>query len=181
MAELYRFLLDLTRIVVATIYIYFPAMAANGAPVFIARGTPMDLGRKLFDGRRILGDGKTFEGFFIGVLFGTSVGAIYAVHTDNPWFMPYALILSIGALLGDVMSAFIKRRIGLQRGEPAPVLDQTSFLVIATIAVKFSGIEYLVGVEITVIHYITGVALSIILHIATNYGAYRLGLKSVPW
>jgi Putative integral membrane protein DUF46. len=48
---------DLLGFLADVILIYFPAMAANGSPVFIRRGTPIDLGKIFLDGRRVLGDG----------------------------------------------------------------------------------------------------------------------------
>src|SRR2546422_10015344 len=39
-----------------------PAYVANPMAVVFGGGTPMDFGRALRDGRRILGDGKTWRG-----------------------------------------------------------------------------------------------------------------------
>src|SRR2546427_13302198 len=40
-----------------------PAYVANPMAVVSGGGTPMDFGRTLRDGRRLLGDGKTWRGF----------------------------------------------------------------------------------------------------------------------
>jgi len=167
--------------IAAVIFIYFPAMAANGAPVFVKRGTPIDLGRSFIDGRRILGDGKTFEGFLVGLIFGTGVGAIYSAALHKQAFIPFSLASSLGALLGDMVGAFIKRRLGLPRGAPAPVLDQLSFYVFANILVKALALDVAIGHVIGLWEFIAGALLVLVLHIGTNWGAYKLGLKGVPY
>ena len=172
---------SLVEMILKAIFIYFPAMASNGAPVFVKRGTPIDLGRIFIDGRRILGDGKTFEGLAVGIVFGTGVGAIYSAALDNPIFIPYAAVSSLGALLGDIIGAFIKRRLGIPRGAPAPLLDQLSFYIFANILIKTLSLDTMVGYQIDLMVFMVGAALVLILHVATNWGAYKLGLKSVPY
>lgn len=161
--------------------IYFPAMAANGAPVFIKRGTPVDLGRFFIDGRRIFGDGKTYEGLLIGLVFGTGVGAIYSLFFNEPIFIIYSSVSSLGSLVGDMVGAFIKRRLGLPRGSPAPVLDQLGFYLFATLFIKIFSLDEMVGYNIDLKIFITGALLVFTLHVATNWGAYRLRIKSVPY
>jgi hypothetical protein len=41
-------------------------------------------------------------------MFGTGVGAIYAVAFNSSAYVIYSLVSSIGALLGDIVGAFIK-------------------------------------------------------------------------
>ena len=49
-------------------------------------------------------------------------------------------LLGFGALLGDALGSFIKRRMGIGRGKPAPILDQIDFLIVATCFVTVSFI-----------------------------------------
>ncbi|MEM1610670.1 MAG: CDP-2,3-bis-(O-geranylgeranyl)-sn-glycerol synthase [Sulfolobales archaeon] len=172
---------DLIGFIAGVIFIYFPAMAANGAPVFVKRGTPIDLGKIFIDGRRILGDGKTYEGLLVGIIFGTGVGAIYAVALNNQVYIIYSLISSIGALLGDIVGAFIKRRLGIPRGAPAPILDQLSFYLFANLLIKITRLDGKTGYIIGLWEFIAGAIIVLILHIGTNWGAYKLGIKSVPY
>ena len=44
-------------------------------------------------------------------------------------------LLGCGALIGDIIGSFIKRRSGLQRGESYPFMDQLGFLTIAMVLV----------------------------------------------
>lgn len=48
-----------TQDLVSALYIIVPAYCTNGAPVIFGGGPPIDLGKSLFDGNRILGDNKT--------------------------------------------------------------------------------------------------------------------------
>ena len=53
-----------------------PAHAANPLAVVFGGGTPMDFGRSLRDGKRILGDGKTWRGFVGGAASGFVLGLV---------------------------------------------------------------------------------------------------------
>ncbi len=57
------------------LWLFLPAYVANMSPVFTAKmfpkwSTPIDGGRTHADGKRVLGDGKTWRGLFGGGLFG---------------------------------------------------------------------------------------------------------------
>ncbi len=168
-------LLDLLMIIA---YI-FPAYATNGAPVLFARLFtklhPLDCGALFTDGRRILGDGKTLEGLLSGLVAGTLSGVIISsllkgLYRSQVEFM----LLSLGAIMGDVLGSFIKRRLGLMRGRPAPPLDQLGFLVFSLIITwTIMGPQSWANFS-TVIFLLL---LTFFLHIGTNMAAYLLGLK----
>jgi CDP-2,3-bis-(O-geranylgeranyl)-sn-glycerol synthase len=156
----------------------FPAYVSNATPVvvvrFLARRHPIDFGRVFVDGRRVLGDGKTFEGLFSGTAAGFLTGAL--IHLYTPWLvsLSQALLLSLGALLGDIAGAFIKRRLGISQGGPAPILDQLGFLVAAlTLTYLLSEIPPWLDAY-TLLSLMLFTAL---MHVGTNTAAYLLGLK----
>ncbi|QGR18789.1 CDP-2,3-bis-(O-geranylgeranyl)-sn-glycerol synthase [Stygiolobus azoricus] len=153
---------------------YLPALAANGSAPFVKNGTPIDFRKKLNDGRRILGDGKTFEGLLLAVTFGTTVGAIISRFLGNEWIF-IAFFESLAAMIGDMIGAFIKRRLGMERGQRAPLLDQLDFFVFSTLALV------LMHVKIQIVQILFIGILVIFLHLFTNYVAFRLKIKSVPW
>ncbi|MEB3862138.1 MAG: CDP-2,3-bis-(O-geranylgeranyl)-sn-glycerol synthase [Desulfurococcales archaeon] len=159
------------------IYI-LPAMVANGAPVvgakFYGRGHPIDMGARMPDGRRVLGDGKTVEGFIVGVLAGLVVGILETLAL-NENLIGASLASSVGALLGDMAGSFIKRRLGKERGAPVPLLDQLDFYIGALAMLYLAGYSISMGAAMVMAFVI------IILHVSTNWIAYQLGLKSVPW
>ena len=172
---------------ITTLLIIWPPYVANATPVVASklfkRRTPIDFGRNFIDGRRIFGDGKTYEGFITGLLAGFVIGEltyiIVAKTVNITLELPAPLtvfIMCLAALLGDLTGAFIKRRLGLPRGAPAPLLDQLDFLLAALLAL------WLVQPSILrVIYVIIAVLITPPIHLATNAAAYLLGLKREPW
>ena len=81
-------------------------------------------------------------------------------------------LLGFGALLGDAIGSFLKRRLGIGRGKPAPLLDQLDFLIVAIILVSLV-------VEVNLLFVGIAIILTLIIHLIANGGAYLLGLKDV--
>jgi CDP-2,3-bis-(O-geranylgeranyl)-sn-glycerol synthase len=185
-----RFAMFNANTVAITIWLLLPAYTPNNFAVVLGGGRPIDLGKKFIDGRRILGNGKTIRGFIAGVTGGLSVVHLQLL-TENflgielyssleyPSFFILASCLAFGALMGDLIGSFVKRRIGLERGVSLPVLDQLGFLIIAfALAYLFSpDFKRLFTMQII----LTGIVITPPLHLLTNYIAYKLGLKEVPW
>lgn len=153
---------------------YLPALIANGSAPFVKNGSPIDFKKNFIDGRRILGDGKTFEGLIVALTFGTTVGVILAKFLGEGWML-ISFVESLFAMLGDMVGAFIKRRLGLERGARALGLDQLDFVLGSTLAL------IILNVRINFYEFLTIVFVAFILHIFTNGIAYRLKIKSVPW
>lgn len=169
------------RIILALIYV-LPAYIANATPVvsvkIIGRSTPLDRGLHAWDNKRILGDGKTVEGLVSGIIVGASSGipAYFLTNVFRSIFEPLAL--SAGAMVGDILGSFIKRRIGLERGRPLPPIDQLGFLLSALFfSYMFYGLPSWVSLDVFIILLI----ITFFLHIATNYVAYILRLKDRPY
>lgn len=168
-------------------WILFPAYAANGFPPFARGKRPIDFGMRLKDGKRIFGDGKTFEGLFLGLLAGTLVGIaetlampylnVYASQW-NVQMIPMSIftgfMISLGALVGDMCGSFIKRRIGMERGADAPLLDQLNF-VFGTIVFAYFF------TTITVWMIIIMFLVTPVIHRVACIIGYRLKIKQVPW
>jgi CDP-2,3-bis-(O-geranylgeranyl)-sn-glycerol synthase len=150
-----------------SIYSFLPAYIANATPILFGGGTSIDFGRSYLDGRPIFGSHKTFMGFASGLLFGTAMGL---VQGD----IRLALLLSLGALLGDLASAFFKRRINQPPGAPVPLMDQLSFVVGAFL---LSSIFYTHSVE-SIFHV---VLITPLIHVIMNTLAYLLKFKNEPW
>ena len=165
------------------IIVYLPPMAANGAPVVFMhnrKGRPLDFGFKWIDGRRVLGDGKTIEGALIYIASGVIVSAIISLALNNHMYTKVIVtgtVASIGALIGDIIESFFKRRIGLPRGAHLPLADQLDFYIGANIALILCSH----CIKPMLQSYIAGVILIPVLHIVTNKVAFKLGLKKVPW
>lgn len=160
---------QLLETLVASIIFILPAYVANAFPVVLAalvkKRHPMDFGLKLPDGMRVLGDSKSWEGFLSGIFMGTLTGII--LHKPTSGFT-----LSFGAMVGDTLGSFIKRRVKIETGHPLPILDQLAFL---SGALTFSKlIEGVPDLDVA----LTLIIITPPIHLATNCMAYLLGLKS---
>jgi len=163
------------EIILEALKFIFPAYCANAIPVVTGGGQPIDFGKKFFDGKPIFGKNKTLRGFFSGFVIGTAVGLVESVFFPKyPIF--FGLLLSLGALFGDLTGAFVKRRIGLAPGDLLPVIDQVDFVIGAILFSLPLHLQVLSGELILVVLIVTP-----IIHLITNFSAYKLGLKNNPW
>ncbi len=123
--------MSIALLVVNALKFIFPAYCANATPVLAGGGTKMDFGKNFFDGKRVFGNNKTFRGFFFGLAIGLLVGAMEVVAFHFP--ILFAFLIPLGALLGDLTGAFLKRRIGIAPGGLLPIVDQIDFVVGAVV------------------------------------------------
>lgn len=165
---------EASELILAITFI-LPCYVSSMSPIILSRfitgRTPLDLGRNFIDGRRILGDGKSIEGF----VFGSATGYIAGIMISGDPVLSF--ILSVGAMCGDSLGSFIKRRLGLRRGSPLPLVDQLDF-VLVPIAICYAfhpiGAPGLMGIIYIVL-------VTPPLHVISNAIAYLMKLKEVPW
>ena len=99
-------------------------LAANGAPVighfFLgSRGAvPVDNGLVLRDGNPLFGASKTWRGLLLAV---AACGAMSALLGYG---IRFGLAFGALSMAGDLVSSFIKRRMGLASGARSTALDQ---------------------------------------------------------
>ncbi|MGQ9530324.1 MAG: CDP-2,3-bis-(O-geranylgeranyl)-sn-glycerol synthase [Candidatus Bathycorpusculaceae bacterium] len=164
--------MDITQLIIEALKFIFPAYCANAIPVLTGGGLPIDFGKNFFDGKPILGKNKTFRGFFSGLIVGTAVGFLEIIFFNYHIF--FGLLLSLGALFGDLTGAFLKRRLGMAPGDLLPIIDQIDFIVGA---ILFSLPLQMLDLNLA----ITVLIITPPIHLLTNFAAYKLGLKSNPW
>ncbi|MBQ7927345.1 MAG: CDP-archaeol synthase, partial [Methanobrevibacter sp.] len=97
---------------------------------------------------------------------------ITPIITNIPQGILIGFFLGFGALLGDAIGSFLKRRLGIGRGKPAPILDQLDFLIVALILVSFV-------VKLNWLFVIIAIVLTLAIHLIANSAAYLLGMKDV--
>ncbi|MFC7224551.1 CDP-2,3-bis-(O-geranylgeranyl)-sn-glycerol synthase [Halalkalicoccus sp. GCM10025322] len=171
------------------VWVMLPAYVPNNAAVLAGGGRPIDGGRTLGD-RRILGDGKTWRGTILGTLVGVALA--YLLNLLRPTVVSFLgisfpvfplavmIALPLGAMLGDIVASFLKRRMGRKRGAALPGLDQLDFAVVAlalsaAVAPGWFLSVFTVGLLIVIL------VVTPILHVVTNVLAYLFGLKHEPW
>jgi len=181
-------------VIIQAFWIVIPIYVANASAVIVGRGRPIDFGKTWKDGRRILGDGKTWRGLFAGTFLGMTAGfglvvAAKYINTSEyaflgvtdfegfPLMMLILFSLCFGALLGDVIESFCKRRVGKDRGQDWIPFDQLDFLVGALVfSFLMSELLYLLGLtcdhwffhNITIWHILILLIVTPFIHITTN-------------
>jgi CDP-2,3-bis-(O-geranylgeranyl)-sn-glycerol synthase len=166
--------MEIIELIIEALKFIFPAYCANAIPVITGGGYPIDFGKKFLDGKPILGKNKTFQGFFSGLMIGTAVGLVESAFFGYP--ILFGLLLSLGALFGDLAGAFVKRRLGLAPGNLLPVIDQIDFIL--------GAILFSLPLSLQIFSWELILAVLIItppIHLLTNFAAYELGLKNNPW
>ncbi|MBA4336768.1 hypothetical protein C0416_03265 [bacterium] len=180
-------------IVVQALYFMLPAYVSNASPIIAARlnvfkslAFPIDRNKKL-NGESLFGESKTSRGFFVGIssavimaviqhfiYIGTTNHSIYL--TDYSLFNSILIgfLLGTGALIGDLLESFIKRRIGKKSGQSWPIADQIDYPLGALLFVSIIFIP-------SASHIIIIIILSMMLSALANLLAYLLGIKKVWW
>ena len=141
--------------------------------------TPMDFG-KSWRGVRIFGDNKTFRGLASGTAAGALTALAIGVFTNpaanleiHATFVFAGALMGAGALLGDAVESFLKRRAHVEPGNPWFPFDQ---------------IDYIIG-GLVVIYPVYTPSLKLILtifvlyfglHLAVSYLGFLLGFKEKP-
>ena len=153
--------------IIDTIILFFPSYIANSTPVVLGGGPPMDGGKLWSDGKPILGANKTIRGAITGVLAGTIIGLLQGNLIGG-------VAQSAGAILGDLISSFYKRRRDYAPGSSMPIIDQLDFIIMAVmLSYPFQSTDLVSALTIMVI--------TVPIHYGTNYLAWLLKLKKNPW
>ena len=149
-------------------------IVANGAPVllrFFLRDrldTPIDFGAELPDGRRLFGGSKTWRGV-AGALLATVAIAVLLGY--SAWI---GGTVAVFAILGDLISSFIKRRLGMRPSSMAPLLDQApESLLPALVSMHDFALDDIHVIALVVVFVVVELLLSLLL--------YRLGVRSRPY
>jgi len=174
----------------AALWLMLPAYIANASAALFGGKTLIDRG--MYWGKnRLLGDGKTYEGLLKGFSCGFLFGIIQQLFLSGylmiipsfgifPVFLVTLFCLAAGAMVGDLVGSFMKRRLGLQRGAPLPVVDQLDFVGGAWLFLFLGARAWFIetfSVRIIVVVII----ITPLLHLVTNYIGFKIGKKKVPW
>lgn len=167
----------MNSIVVELVVLLLPAGVANSVPVVAARYNWLQaLAYPIDGGSGILGDNKTWRGLVVGILFGLITSNILYLVIQS---YPYASVLvasmfgaatSFGALAGDSIKSFIKRRLRIAPGKAWRPFDQIDSTIGALIAIAFF-------VPLSVMHIVIALVLFGSLSFVTSYIGHALKIK----
>jgi len=147
---------------------------ANGAPIIIrwllndGFNLAVDFGQKLPDKKRLFGSSKTWRGV-LAALLATTTAAWLLDHTPET-----GMLIAAYAIVGDLCSSFIKRRLSMKPGSMAPLLDQVpeslfpAFMLKEIFNLDISAVMLLVFIFIVI-----ELLLSLIL--------YKYGVRKKPY
>jgi CDP-2,3-bis-(O-geranylgeranyl)-sn-glycerol synthase len=97
---------------------------ANGTPVIAAkllgkeRAIPLDGNATLSDGRPLFGSSKTLRGVVLSVAITTACAPLIGLDWE------VGSVVASGAMIGDLFSSFVKRRLGMSASSKFIGLDQ---------------------------------------------------------
>ena len=141
--------------VISLLQILFLMLLANGAPVLAKRifgpryTYPVDANRRLYDGRRLFGSSKTIRGVVCALIL-TGIAAPLVGLT-----VQLGLLIAAGAMAGDLLSSFTKRRLGLPASSRAIPIDQVPESLIPLLAcyavLDLTVLDIIVGVLVFLI------------------------------
>ena len=147
---------------------------ANGAPILIRvlfRGRfnqAVDFGLKMPDGYAILGASKTWRGVFAAI----------AATPAAAWLMGYSLetgfLVAIYAVVGDLLSSFLKRRLGKEPSSMAFILDQVPESLLP-------GLMMMDVFKLELQSILIMVLIFIIIELLLSHILYKWGIRKRPY
>lgn len=147
---------------------------ANGTPIIATRllgkrfNSPLDGGLKLPDGRPLFGPSKTVRGLVLSVLCTTLAAPLCGFE----WITGAGL--ASASMLGDLLSSFIKRRLGLRAHSQAFGLDQVPESLLPLLVLRQQlGLGY---DDIAII-----IAAFIVLELVLSHLLYKMHIRSRPY
>ena len=174
-------------------WFFLPVGVANMAPIFAAHlpflkryTTPLDYGKK-WQGRRIFGDHKTIRGLTIGIV--TGIVTVYLqqylyqispflqknVPLDYSNLNPIVLgtLSGAGALIGDLIKSFFKRRANIKAGTSWIPYDQIDYIIGGSVLTSLM-------IPLSLFQYTLALLLFPALHLLISYFGFLLHLKKSP-
>ena len=169
-------------------YLMLPAYFANMAPVMVKNidlfNFPIDFNKKI-NNKPVLGKNKTYRGLIFGIIFAIIVAYLQFLLYNKGFFAGISFIdyqnwlllgflIGLGALTGDLVKSFFKRRLGINPGEKFIPFDQTDFVIGALIFI-------MPIFDLTLKIFIVALLLSFVLDILTNHVAFYLKIRNEKW
>jgi len=181
------------QFILSCLYFFLPAYFVNIVPPLIKESRffqfldkPIDF-NKNFLGKPILGSHKSWRGAIFGIIIGfliifsqklfyqfSAIQKISFLDYQRINIYLFAFLMSFGAVFGDLLFAFIKRRLGLEPGASFLPFDQINYVIGAFLFLQLF-------LKFNFMAWFTLLVLTFFLHIVGNYLGYSLGLHKAKW
>ena len=171
----------IVKLILTSIYFFLPGYFANMAPIFAKRLKFLHIPIHA----RVFGSNKTWRGIIAATLMGGFIFWIqkilflrgfreFALIDYGDFSILLGFLLGFGAILGDLVKSYYKRKQNIAPGNPWYVFDQMDFIIGGLL---FSFFVYVPSAEVA----LTLLIVSPLLHIITNHLAYWFGIRDVKW
>lgn len=181
------------QFLLSCLYFFLPAYFVNMTPPLIKRAglfnflaKPVDFGKKIGP-VPTFGEHKSWRGVIFGIIVGISIAGLQYWLYQFPFIKNMSLInyeqinillfgflISSGAIFGDLLFAFIKRRLKKEPGRRFIPFDQTNYVIGV-----FIFLQPLFKLSLLV--WLTIFVLTFFLHILVNRAGYLIGLHPNKW
>ena len=147
---------------------------ANGAPVVTKKifgshfAAPLDFGATFFDGRPVFGSSKTIRGIAAAILATAACAPLIGLD------LTIGAIVAGTAMLGDLFSSFVKRRLKLPPSSKALGLDQIPESLLPLLACRES-------LSLTAADIVTGVGIFFAGELVLSRLLFRVHLRDEPY
>lgn len=163
-----------------SLYFFLPAYGANMAPVLF-RGLPF--GKPISE--KWFGRNKTWRGLIIApliglvifflqkIVYGLGFGS-WALIDYNGFSIFLGFVMGLGAIVGDLVKSYYKRKAGIPVGAKWLPWDQLDFVMGGLV---FTWLVYVPPAEVALVIVI----ISPFLHIIVNHVGYWLKIRKEKW
>lgn len=147
---------------------------ANSAPIAAKSllgphlNAPLDAGLHFFDGRPLLGPSKTLRGLIAAVLSTAVAAALLGLPAG------IGALIGAVAMLGDALSSFVKRRLGIAPSGRATGIDQIPEALLPLLVVRSA-------LELSLLQVAAITLTFFLLEIPLAWLSFRLGLRDRPY
>jgi CDP-2,3-bis-(O-geranylgeranyl)-sn-glycerol synthase len=180
-------------------YFLIPAYFANMAPPIAKKfkfleflKVPIEKGKKFSDGKSLFGKNKTYRGYVVG-LIGGLIGAYLQMllyrfpffqsisisgidYTSHYIIILLGILLSVGAITGDLVESFFKRRLNKESGEsfvPWDQIDHVMGAYLFALPIAFYALTWRL--------FLCSIILTFFLHVIINHIAFYLHIRKEKW
>jgi hypothetical protein len=149
-------------------------VVANGTPIIVEKifgrylAYPIDGGLELSDGKPLFGSSKTLRGLTLSILATTAFAPLIGLD----WRI--GALVALMAMIGDLISSFLKRRMGLAPSDRAIGLDQIPESLLPLLACAFF-------LPLTVFDVVVATTLFFIGDLALSRLLFKLHIRDRPY